>query len=358
MPYSLFTTHYSLVPIHCYHAHFPREVIPLSQLNLRIFDGTRNPFAAPAKFLITLTDGNQKQIIRQYYNAPILTFNDLPFYDNFGDLYSVVVWADGYRQVGFAPVKLSDVTPTNLDLMLVANDPGFSFVDARWNTVIQQFPFLGGDTTAAAAQARYENLLDQQPRTVACFLNLVEAMSQIFLASGTPLTYIKQMRWDMPPQQDRFFAYCDAELVNQVRDAANHGLFSREVAPSVFHPGATNSWKQIQFGEANVQLTFHENAPDTKIINGVKCVTLEPDIDYYRDPGAHLILELIVNGLSHSLTDPAEVYILRWVAGQHAGVPQFAPLYTLTSAVPAAASTKSPAATQAAKKPAPKLKRR
>jgi hypothetical protein len=330
----------------------------LSQLNLRIFDGTRNPFAAPAKFLITITDGNQKQIIRKYYNAPILTFDDLPFYDNFGDLYSVVVWADGYRQVGFAPVKLSNSAPTNLDLMLVASDPGFSFVNARWSTVIQKFPFLGGDTDAAAAQARYENLLDQQPRALACFLNLVEAMSQIFLASGTPLTYIKQMRWDQPPQQDRFFAWCDAELVNQVRDAANHGLFSREVAPSVFHPGATNSWKQIQFGEANVQLTFHENAPDTKTINGVKCVTLEPDIDYFRDPGAHLILELIVNGLTHSLTDPAEVYILRWVAGQHAGVPQFAPLYTLTSTVPAAANAKTHSAMQAAKKLAPKLKRR
>ncbi len=329
----------------------------MSQLTLRIFDGTRNLFAAPAQFLITITDGNQKQLVRDYFNAPTQAF-DLPFYDNFGDLYSVVVWANGYRQVGFAPVKLSDSTPTTLDLMLVANDPGFSFVNARWDTVFQKFPFLGGDTTATAAQTRYENLLDQKPPVIACFLNLVEAMSQIFLASGTPLAYIKQMRWDMPPQQDRFFAYCDAELVNQVRDAANHGLFSQESAASVFHPGATNSWKQIQFGEANVQLTFHENDPDTKIINGVKCVTLEPDIDYYRDLGAHTILEVIPNALTHSLTNPVEVYILRWVAGQHAGVPQFAPLYTLTSTVPAAPAAKTQTAAQPAKKPAPKLKSR
>ena len=329
----------------------------MSKLTLRIFDGTRNPFAAPAQFLITITDGNQKQLFRDYINTPIKTF-DLPFYDNFGDNYSVVVWADGYRQVGFAPVKLSDSTPTTLDLMLVANDPGFSFVDARWDTVFQKFPFLGGDTTAAAAEARYENLLDQQPPALACFLNLVEAMSQIFLAAGTPLNYIKQIRWDQPPAQDRFFAYCDAELVNQVRDAANRGLFSTEFAPWVFHPGATNSWKQIQFGEANVQLTFHENDPDTKVIDGVKCVTVEPDIDYYRDLGAHLILELAVNGATHSLTDPREVYILRWVAGQHAGVPQFAPLYTLTSTVPAAAMASRQTSSQPAKKSTTKLKRR
>ena len=332
---------------------------PLSKLTVRIFDGTRNPFAAPAQFLITVTDGYQKQQIREYYDAPIQSF-DLPFYDNFGDLYSVVVWADGYRQVGFAPVKLLDSTPATLDLMLVADDPGFSFVDARWGAVSTQFPFLGGDVSAAAAEARYESLLDQHEPVIACFLNLVEAMSQIFLASGTPLDYIKQLRWkDMPPQQDRFFAYCDAELVNQVRNAANRGLFSRENAPSVFHPGATNSWKQIQFGEANVQLTFHENDPDTTVINGVKCVTVEPDIDYYRDPGAHLLLEVVPNTIHNSLTNPVEVYLLRWIAGQHAGIPQFAPLYTLTSTVPTTPNAKAPAFTQsAAKKPAPKLKRR
>lgn len=305
----------------------------MSKLQVRIFDGTRQLFSAPAQFLITITDGNQKQLIREYYDSPIQSF-ELPFYDNFGDDYSVVVWAQGYRQAGFTPVKLSDTNAVTLDIMLVADDPGFSFVNARWNTVAQKFPFLAGDTDAVTAQARYENLLDQQPQAVACFLNLVEAMRQIFLASGTPLEYIKQMRWDMPPQRDRFFAYCDPELVNQVRSAADKGLFSREPGSSVFHPGATNSWKQIQFGEANVQLTFHENDPDCKVIDGVKCVTLEPDIDYYRDPGAHAILEVMVNGLTHSLTDPIQVYVLRWMAGQHAGIPQFEPLYTLTSIQP------------------------
>ena len=94
----------------------------------------------------------------------------------------------------------------------------------------------------------------------------------------------------------------------------------------------------------------------------MKCVTLEPDIDYYRDLGAHTIFEVIPNALTHSLTNPVEVYVLRWVAGQHAGVPQFAPLYTLTSTVPAAPAGKAQTATQAtappAKKPTPKLKRR
>jgi hypothetical protein len=307
----------------------------MSILQLRIYDGSRQIFAAPAQFLVTITDGNQKQLFRDFINTPTKTF-DLPFYDNFGDEYSVVVFADGYKQAGFAPVKLSENFPVTLDIMLVADDPGFSFVNARWNAVFPKFPFLGGDVEPARAQERYERILDQQEPVLACFLNLVAAMDQIFLDDGTPLKYIKQIRWDMTMRQDRFFAYCDATLVDQVRAAADRGLFQRESASSVFHPGATNSWKEIRFGEANVQLTFHENEPDTTTLNGVKCVTLEPDMDYFRDLAAHAIFEVFPNGLTHSLTNPIEVYVLRWIAGQHAGIPQFEPLYTLTSNQPIA----------------------
>jgi len=326
-----------------------------SRLQVRIFDGSRQPFAAPADFLITIFDGNQKQIHRDFHKEAILDF-DCPFYDNFGDLYSVTAWCDGHRQAGFVPVKLSNETATTLDIMLVADDPGFSFVNARWAGVAGKFAFLGSDTDAATAQARYENLMENSPKVIACFLNLAAAMGQIFLANGTPLDYIKQIRWDRAPQQDRFFAYCDAALVGQVRDAASKGLFTRETGSAVFHPGSTTSWKQVQFGEANVQLTFHENPPDHTTIHGVDCVTLEPDIDYFRDPGAHAILEVAQNALTHSLTDPVEVYVLRWIAGQHAGVPQFEPLFTLTDVNATAMTAPLPRSTTQAKKA--KLKRR
>ena len=154
-------------------------------------------------------------------------------------------------------------------------------------------------------------------------------MSQINLAQGTPLDYLRQLRWDAPfaPAQDRFFAWCDVALIDQVRRAAAEHKFAPENDPGLFHPGATSSWKQVQFGEANVQLTFHEN--DKMTIGGTSCVMVEPDIDYYRDLAAHTILEVIPNALTHTLTDPVEVYVLRWIAGQTAGVPGFAPLYTL-----------------------------
>ena len=46
---------------------------------------------------------------------------------------------------------------------------------------------------------------------------------------------------------------------------------------SRWHGDATSSFKQNQFGEANVQLTFLEK--NRKTIDGVDCAYVEPDID-------------------------------------------------------------------------------
>ncbi|RZU41818.1 hypothetical protein [Edaphobacter modestus] len=302
----------------------------MSQLRLRIFDGSRQLFSAPKKFLVRIVDGNQKQHIWAEYASNDITFS-LPFFDNLGDNYSVLVSTDGYKQAGIFPVKLSNAYVRTLDVMLVSTTPGFSFVNARWETVRSKYPFLASDVENAAGKARYETLLDTSERSLACFLNLAAAMEEIPLSQGTPLSYIKQLRWDQDfkPAQDRFFSWCDRQLIDQVRIGTSMGQFCEEPAPGLLHPGATHSWKQERFGEANVQLTFHEG--DVQVIGGTECVTLEVDIDYYRDPLAHAILEVVPNGLTHALTDPVEVYVLRWMAGQMAGVPEFAPLYTVTN---------------------------
>jgi len=114
-----------------------------------------------------------------------------------------------------------------------------------------------------------------------------------------------------------------------VKAAAQQKHFAAEINPGLFHPGATCSWKQIEFGEANVQLTFHEG--DKRSIGDVACVMVEPDIDYFRDLGAHAILEVVANALTQSRTNPAQVYVLRWIAGRSKRAPEFAPLYTITA---------------------------
>ena len=128
-------------------------------------------------------------------------------------------------------------------------------------------------------------------------------------------------------KQDRFFAWADAKIVDQTRLAAQHGEFVPEPGFAIFHKGATSSYKQVQFGEANVQLTFHED--DKRNIGGVDCIIVEPDIDYFKDLGAHALLEVIPNGLTGAVSDPRQVYVLRWIAGRHAGIPAFDPLYTI-----------------------------
>jgi hypothetical protein len=299
----------------------------MSNLRLRIFDGTRQPFAAPAQFLVRIVDGNQTQRIWQDYRQNDLTF-DLPFFDNFGDNYSVLVSSSGYKQAGFAPVKLSNSYLTTLDIMLIKNEPSYNFANALWPVAKAAYPFIASDVDNATGEQRYGDLIEKE-KPLACLLNLGEAMSQIALSQGTPLDYIKQLRWDAPyaPVQDRFFGWCDVALIDQVKVAAAAGKFAVEIDPGLLHPGATSSWKQTQFGEANVQLTFHEGERTT--IKGVDCVMIEPDIDYYKDPAAHILLEVLLNALTHTLTDPAGVYVLRWIAGQTAGIPEFDPLYVL-----------------------------
>jgi hypothetical protein len=170
------------------------------------------------------------------------------------------------------PVALSDSYRRTLDIMLVSETHGFNFVQAKWPAINNRFPFLGNDVDADAAAQRYDNLLDTQEASLACLLNLREAMTQISLAQGTPLDYIKELRWDCvySPARDRFFAWCDPTLIDQVKIGTKAGMFAVENNPGLFHPGSTSSWKQIQFGEANVQLTFHEN--DKKVINGMECI--------------------------------------------------------------------------------------
>lgn len=302
----------------------------MSKLQLRIFDGLRNLFSLPVPFLVTITDGTRIQRVRNFYQTNDITF-DLPFFNNNGDNYTVVVWAKGYKQAGFAPVVLSDKYVRTLDIMLVSDIPGFSFVDARWNNICTLYPFLGNEMDNAAGEVWYDNFLEKDEKSLACLLNLCEAMSQIHLSQGTPLDYIRQLCKEGPyaPAQDRFFAWCDRRLVDQIKVAADARMFAAEINPGLFHANATASWKQIQFGEANVQLTFHEN--DEFVVDGVDCVMVEPDIDYFRDLGAHGIFEVVPNAFTHSLTNPVDVYVLRWTAGRAAGVPEFAPRYTITS---------------------------
>src|SRR5260370_7050167 len=174
---------------------------------LNIFDGTRQPIGPGVKnLLVRIIDGNQKQLSSDFRNGSSFQFQ-VPFYDNFGDRYTVIASADRYKQAGFTPVNVSRTLPQSLDLMLLPNNGSFGFENASWANVQQTHPEIHailarGAATEADAQARYEDLMENKAPALACLWNLMTAMRDIDLPSGNPLTYLKQLIWQDIPNRN------------------------------------------------------------------------------------------------------------------------------------------------------------
>jgi hypothetical protein len=303
-----------------------------AQIRLMIYDGARKPCSEKQELLLRIHNGNTIDSVTKTLNleaaAQGVAFLDVDYFDNFADSYTVVLSADGYRDTGFFPVNVSPTLLADVSLMLTPHNPSFAF--DPWDVLTANHPriaqFLSLTPASANAGDNYASSVEDHPKETACLLNLATAMSQIFLANGTPLDYFRSIEWSALAQ-DRFFGYATPDLVSEVKAAAAKGFFAPEIDPQFFHGDATSSFKEIRFGEANVQLTFHEN--DKKTFGGETCVRVEPDIDYYKDLAAHALLEVIYNKVTNSLTDPTQVYVLRWIAGKQAGLPEFDPPYTL-----------------------------
>ena len=315
-------------------------------LRVRLFDGHRRPLTDAKDVFIRIIDGNQKEHMAQAFNAGDVTVPGLPLFDNFGDNYTVLASKRGHVDAGFHPVKLSPQFTQVVDLMLIPKPCQFDFGQAGFATLQQTRPafttILSGIEPNAAT--RFDALLQNDAandyltgRQAADVLNIMTSMSDIHLPVGTALDYLKAVIWDEEDhglKPDRFFAWADPDMVEQVKRSAAQGHFDPEPNPKFFHAGATSSYKENRFGEANVQLTFHEN--DRREVDGVNCLMVEPDIDYFRDLAAHGLLEVLPGLFPSGMTDPRMVYVLRWVAGRRAsGIAEFGPPYGL-EAVPGA----------------------
>jgi hypothetical protein len=314
----------------------PLPTIPISEkvdpdkcdLKISFFDGTRSALKG-AEILIRTWDGAQQPRKPETCKASAVRFRGLPFADNLVDNWAVVASADGYEQAGFHPVRLVKGALTSVDLMLLPKKRRFDFAHGQWDDVKGRWSFLSEGVSESAAKTRYNNLIADREAVLAAILNLSTALEQLLLPEGNAAEYIKSIVWDESLKRDRFFAFADSKLLEQVLIAYSQGHFAKEFGSALVHPGATQSYKQIQFGEANTQITFHEEI--TKQIGGKNCIQVEIDIDYYRDLGAHFLLEFIPNKLTGGLTNPEIVYMLRWIAGRRAGVPEFNPPFTIVA---------------------------
>ena len=291
---------------------------------LQIVDGTRQPF--PGEIGVRLSDGNKQGGGLNNFKSSTIRINDVPCFDNRRDDYTVLATAAGYADAGFFPVKVAPNVLRPVFLMLLPKDGVFNFGPAAWDTITESRDDLRALFTEAEPQAQqiYEGLIANQQPSAAAFWNIITALEQVHLSKGTALSFFRQIEWNHVTQ-DRFFGFAHKDLLEEVIIAAGQHKFAEEFKPGTFHKGATSSYKQIQFGEANVQLTFHadDQTPNADWIR------VEPDIDYFQDVGSHALLEVLPNIFSGGRTDPRKVYALRWIAGRQASTPEFAPPYTI-----------------------------
>ncbi|MGE3959640.1 MAG: hypothetical protein AB7H96_23190 [Vicinamibacterales bacterium] len=303
-----------------------------SGIDIQLVDGTGQPLRrGRTDLLVSLRRGGESTFHRAFVTGPDVRV-PVEFTDGPRDACTVLVSLKDHREAGFTPVHLQPDRAVPVNLMVIPREAEFDF--AAWDVVQQDHPALlrlvrgcyGHD-----APARYEALQgdddgrvrDRKRLALACLLNVVEALAAIDATrpdgtQGTLADYVEQVEPERDGwlRQDRCFVWCNDGLDKVL--AANTAVF--DVAPKGLHPGAIASYKQKGFGEANVQITLHPDRGNGK-------VKVELDIDYYHDAGAHLLLEVFPNHLKQlllgkerrqSLTDPAIVYALRWIAGRQA----------------------------------------
>jgi hypothetical protein len=303
---------------------------PSAKATIVLYDGEGQPMTQVLDVLLDVKNNND--VDRSFWvKGPVIQL-DLQFHDGPGDNYIVNAWAKGFRSTGDFVKANPKVHPTFKFLMIPVPT---KVVFPAWSALKTKNPkaaeLLGLDlANEAGAQQRYLDLQKSKPAALACFLNLTAAMDELVVGGQkTPLDYLKEIEWDNTFAQDRFFGYVDKALIPAVVAAAKDGEFAEENDPGLLHPGATLSYKQTQYDYSNVQLTFHENPPDRKTIEGVDCVKFEPDMDLYKDQLDHGLLEVLPNLLTHGLTDPIDIFSLRWLDSADAGEAPFDPGYTL-----------------------------
>lgn len=327
----------------------------VAQILINVFDGRRLPLPPTVKWMARLSDGRPLSARKTQTHAGLTGPSKLfavDFFDNFFDDYTVVVSPDGFQDFGWFPVHVHPSEPAIVDVLTLPKEGSPHFANSTWSRLLSSRAGFAefiqrGCENAKAAEEKYGMALEKRPKSLACFLNLATAMSDIQLPSGkTPFGYYWNIAWptgnarsadwlnrlDQVFKQDRFFCYVDANIVADLREAAKIGSFAPEKNPGIFHPDATESYKQTQFDVGNVQLTFH--GADTCTLPAqdgtlVKCVKIEADIDYFKDLASHGLLEVIPHTLSGGKTEPTVAFALRWMAGKRSGLPAFNPLYTV-----------------------------
>src|SRR5262245_13071629 len=133
---------------------------------ISFYDCTRQLVAPGTRVLLTVTDGNKRTVFRDFVQGTTVTM-DVPFFNNFGDQYTVLASPDKGLDAGFFPVMVSPTVDRPVFLMFLPNKNESEFNFAPWKQLQQHSPRLvelfsqgGGDLRKA--QQRYEDLMEHK----------------------------------------------------------------------------------------------------------------------------------------------------------------------------------------------------
>jgi hypothetical protein len=304
-------------------------------LRIRVEDGNHQPFKDGVPIDISAYDRKKDLMYRSTVDERTAQ-EYLPFV-NLSDQVAekVVIFKRGFHEVTFHISELAEGV-SSLNIMLVPLNGDFDFRSSHWQSIrghrSQLHALMVGHESDSIVAARWEALIERQPMRAAAFLIISNALSEPARSEGNLLQYYKEVVWDSSMAQDRFFAYAAYRpLVAAMEARVAHGTWDVDRHFKSLHKGlaelpdseATSSYKETDLRWANVQVTLHEH--NHEVIDGVDCVLVETDMDYYKNPIMHDGLEVGLNMITGSKTDPRKVFFLRSLAEQFAGWPQFSP---------------------------------
>lgn len=306
-----------------------------AELRLTLHDGARRPFRDDARTLLTVRRQFEHKAIYADWQRGNAIRASVPV-PNDGTGYAVLASTTGHEDAGIVPLKVVEGETRPLHFMMIPRDATYRFDHAIWGRLPQaiQRILMGLDDNKETAKRRHGLLLQHDPDSAACFLNIVAAMS-LFplphhgLGATTAFDYLEHIEFSTM-QRDRFYAFAHEELETELERSADNSGVNKELLPGIFHRGAKSSYKQTTFSEANLQITFHEQTRSSP--DGRSLVRVEIDMDYYADSLSHFLLEVVPNtvGGDQKKTDPRQIYAMRWMASRAKREnPAFEPLYTL-----------------------------
>jgi len=304
-------------------------------LDITLRGGDRKPFRG-GTCRVLVRDTNNRTLVDRFLSGNALRVNGVPS-GGPGTAVVAIASAPHCHQIGVGPWRVEKNETRPVPMMLIRKDAEFDFSFQNWDDFVladsNVARWIGSGNPTNAN--RFASMITTRPVPMACLFNITESLYWLGKKVDTDLlSMIHGMelrdgdavgRFGI--KNDRFFAFADRALLDILGGRTD--LFS--TSDPGLHPGADLSFKEMRFDVANLQFTFATGRTQRLTTpDGTRdLVSVEFDMDYYRDRVLHFFGEVVPNSITHSQTEAAKVYALRWTAGGEIGE-KFEPLYTLT----------------------------